>query len=241
MEHEDSIIDFIKHETIIENKKIKYKKEEIKNALYISPESDYLPNDVENETYDKLCGKIKTAEKDQRYVLFFEDFVIKPFYELWVKCAEAMEQQGFDARKNQKEQITNLEVLCNLYHITRSKDLLALIEVFSGKIQMPPPKLQVYLKYIVDRTTAEKKKMQMLQDKKAKRLEQLREKQQKTLHTFVVEDEEKIDLECIFCKNADEGEPYLLAHFKYNNFYSSKILEMDMPFLEFTTCGHSAH
>jgi hypothetical protein len=48
-------------------------------------------------------------------------------------------------------------------------------------------------------------------------------------------------LECIFCKNSREGEPYLLAHFRYNNFYSKKILQMDAPFMEFTTCGHSAH
>lgn len=47
MENEESIIDFIKHETTIENKKIRYKNEEVKNALYISPESEYLPSDVQ--------------------------------------------------------------------------------------------------------------------------------------------------------------------------------------------------
>ena len=98
------------------------------------------------------CGKITLAEKDQRYHLF-EDFVIKPFYELGKKCLEAMEQQGFDAKKNQKEQIT-IWRSSETCHITRSKDLLALIEIFSGKVQMPPPKLQVCLKYIVNRSTA---------------------------------------------------------------------------------------
>jgi hypothetical protein len=33
----------------------------------------------------------------------------------------------------------------------------------------------------------------------------------------------------------------LLGHFRYNNFYSQKILEVKTPFMEFTTCGHSAH
>ena len=62
----------------------------------------------------------------------------------------------------------HLEVLSNLPH-HQVKDLLALIEIFSGKVQIPPPKLQVCLKHIVDRSTAEKKKMlQMLSDKRAK-------------------------------------------------------------------------
>lgn len=51
------------------------------------------------------------------------------------------------------------------------------------------------------------------------------------LNTYKVEENTKIDLECIFCKNSEEGEPYLLGHFKYNNFYSKKILQMDVPFM----------
>ena len=91
-----------------------------------------------------------------------------------------MEQRGFDARKNQKDRIAIWRSSAT-YRITRSKDLLNFIEIFSGKVQMPPPKLQVCLKHIVDRSTAEenKKMLQMLQDKKAKRLEQSRRSSRK--------------------------------------------------------------
>ena len=59
----------------------------------------------------------------------------------------------------------------------------------------------------------------MLQDKKNQTVGAVEGETAENIAHLWVENGEKIYLERIFCKNADEGKPYLLTHFKYHNFY----------------------
>lgn len=92
----------------------------------------------------------------------------------------------------------------------------------------------MYLKNVLD---AEKivpsKKTDAIADKKKKKMLEMKEKQKLALINHKIEEDgkAKLDLECIFCKNADEGEPYLLGHFKYNNFFSKNPLNLGMPLM----------
>ena len=73
-------------------------------------------------------------------------------------------------------------------------------------MKTPSAKLQLYLTNTLDFSSARKKKNELLLNRKQKKLVELKEKQKAALDIYkTVEEDNKIDLECIFCKNADEG------------------------------------
>ena len=69
----------------------------------------------------------------------------------------------------------------------------------------PTPKLQMYLKNVLDADKINpSKKADLIADKKRKKILEMKEKQKLALENHKVEDnvKAKLDLECIFCKNA---------------------------------------
>ena len=65
-------------------------------------------------------------------------------------------------------------MLCCIYHINQSPLILEIIEPFSKKMKMASAKLQLYLTNTLDFSSAQKKKNELLLNRKQKKLVELK-------------------------------------------------------------------